>query len=114
MSDAAYLDQAASWSKDLTRMKSRGPGDTENAMRRVEREYGIDYGFLWSLRYRRERLKIISISVYESIRAAYREECSRQMRKLENEIIKTEEIAGPDHAAMHAAKALVGEGKGLK
>ena len=36
MSDAAYLDQAAVWSKDLTRMKARGPGDTENAMRRVE------------------------------------------------------------------------------
>lgn len=114
MSDAAYLDQAASWSKDLTRMKSRGPGDTENAMRRVEREYGIEYGFLWSLRYRRERLKIISISAYESIRAAYREECSRQMRKLENEINKTEKIAGPDNAVVHAAKALVGENEGLK
>jgi hypothetical protein len=24
MSDAAYLDQAAAWSKDLTRMKARG------------------------------------------------------------------------------------------
>lgn len=109
MSDAAYLDQAAIWSKDLTRMKARGPGDTENAMRRVEREYGIDYGFLWSLRYRRERLRTISISVYEGIRAAYREECQRQMRKLESEIAKTEEIAGPDHAAVRAAKALLGK-----
>lgn len=109
MSDAAYIDAAQRWSKDLTRMKSRGPGDTENAMRRVEREYGIDYGFLWSLRYRRERLRTISISVYEGIRAAYREECSRQMRKLENEITKTEQITGPDHASVRAAKALVGE-----
>ena len=107
MSDAAYLDQAALWSKDLTRMKSRGPGDTENAMRLVSREYRLDYGFLWSLRYRRERLKIISISVYEGIRAAYREECERQMRKLGNEIIKTEQITGPDNAAVRAAKALV-------
>ena len=109
MSDAAFLDQAAAWSKDLTRMKARGPGDTENAMRRVEREYGIDYGFLWSLRYRRERLRTISISVYESIRAAYRAECAAQMRKLENDIKRTEEIAGPDSAAVRAAKALVGE-----
>ena len=88
-------------------MKARGPGDTENAMRRVEREYGIDYGFLWSLRYRRERLRTISISVYESIRAAYRAECAAQMRKLENDIKRTEEIAGPDSAAIRAAKALV-------
>jgi hypothetical protein len=110
MSDAAYLDQAATWSKDLTRMKARGPGDTENAMRLIEREYGIEYGFLWSLRYRRDRLKIISISVYESIRAAYRAECERQMRKLENDIKRTEEIAGPDSNSVRAAKALLGKG----
>ena len=110
MSDAAYLDQAATWSKDLTRMKARGPGDTENAMRQIEREYGIEYGFLWSLRYRRDRLRIISLSVYESIRAAYREECERQMRKLEHEIVKTEQIAGADSAAIRSAKTLVGEG----
>ena len=109
MSDAAYLDQAATWSKDLTRMKARGPGDTENAMRLIEREYGIDYGFLWSLRYRRDRLRIISLSVYESIRAAYREECERQMRKLRHEITITEQIAGADADAVRAAKALVGE-----
>ena len=109
MSDAAYLDQAAVWSKDLTRMKSRGPGDTENAMRQIERQYGVDYGFLWSLRYRRERLRTISISVYEGIRAAYRAECAAQMRKLENDLRKTEEIAGPDSSAVRAAKALVGE-----
>jgi hypothetical protein len=109
MSDTAYLDQAAVWSKDLTRMKSRGAGDIENAMRQIEREYGIEYGFLWSLRYRRDRLRTISISVYEGIRAAYRAECERQMRKLEHEIVKTEQIAGPDSTAIRAAKALVGE-----
>jgi hypothetical protein len=112
MSDAAYLDQAASWSKDLTHMKSRGPGDTENAMRRIEREYGIEYGFLWSLRYRRDQLKIISLSVYEGIRAAYRAECERQMRKLENDIITTEKITGPDSPAVRAAKVIAGETKG--
>ena len=110
MSDTAYLDQAAMWSKDLTRMKSRGPGDIENAMRQIEREYGVDYGFLWSLRYRRDRLRTISISGYESIRAAYRAECERQMRKLENEIARTEEITGADNAAVRKAKTLVGEG----
>ena len=109
MSDTAYLDQAAVWSKDLTRMKSRGAGDIENAMRQIEREYGIEYGFLWSLRYRRDRLRTISISVYEGIRAAYRAECERQMRKLENEITRTEQIAGPNSASIRAAKALVGE-----
>lgn len=109
MSDAAYLDQAAAWSKDLTRMKARGPGDTENAMRQIERQYGVDYGFLWSLRYRRERLRTISLSVYESIRAAYRAECAAQMRKLENDLAKTEEAAGADNRVVIAVRALVGE-----
>jgi hypothetical protein len=109
MSDTAYLDQAAVWSKDLTRMKARGPGDIENAMRQIEREYGVDYGFLWSLRYRRDRLRTISISVYEGIRAAYRAECGRQMRKLENEITRTEKIAGADSGAVRSAKALLGK-----
>ncbi len=108
MSDAVYLDQAAAWSKDLTRMRSRG-SDTENAMRSIGRDYGIDYGFLWALRYRRERLKIISISVYESIRAAYLAECAAQLRKLENDIERTKEITGPDHAAVASAEAVVGK-----
>jgi hypothetical protein len=114
VSDAAYIDDAQRWSKDLTRMKSRGPGDTENAMRQIEREYGIDYGFLWSLRYRRDRLKIISVSVYEKIAAAYRAECERQMRKLKHEITITEQITGASSAAVRSAKALVGtyEGEG--
>lgn len=97
VSDAIYIDNAQRWSKALTRLKARGPGDTENAMRQIEREYGIDYGFLWSLRYRRDRLKIISISVYEKIAAAYRAECERQMRKLAHEISIT--------PAAHVAKA---------
>jgi hypothetical protein len=109
MTDAAYLDQAAIWSKDLTRMKARGPGDTDNAMRMIEREYGVDYSFIWSLRYRRERLKRISKSVFERIEAAYRMECQRQMQKLRHEIIITEQIAGPDSDAVRSAKALVGE-----
>ena len=112
MSDTAYLDQAATWSKDLTRMKARGPGDTENAMRKIEREYGIDYGFLWSLRYRRDRLRTISISVYEGIRAAYRAECAAQMRKLENDLKRTEKIAGLDHHLVASARAVVDAAKG--
>lgn len=109
MSDAAYLDQAAVWSKDLTRMRARGPGDMENAMRSIERDYGIDYWFIWQLRYRRDRIKVLSVSVYDRLKAAYSAECERQMRKLQHEITITETIAGPDCSAVRAAKTLVGE-----
>ncbi len=70
------------------------------------------YGFLWSLRYRRDRLKRISKSIFDRIEAAYQAECQRQMRKLRNEIKETEAVAGPDCDAVRAAKALVGEGEG--
>ena len=107
MSDAAYLDQAKSLTKEMTRLRSRGPGDTDNAMRDIARDYGIDYGFLWRLRYRREGLKIISHSVYECIKAAYRNECEKQMRRLGNEIEITERIAGPDNATVLQAKTFL-------
>jgi hypothetical protein len=107
MSDAAYLDQAAAWSKDLTRMRARGPGDIENAMRSLERDYGVDYWFIWQLRYSRDRLKFLSVSVYERLKSAYAAECERQMQKLRHEITITEAISGPDSDAVRAAKALV-------
>jgi hypothetical protein len=109
MTDAAYLDQAATWSKDLTRMRTRGPGDIDNAMRAIERDYGVDYWFIYQLRYKRDRLKFISVSVYERIKAAYQAECGRQMRKLQHDVKITEQVAGPDNAAVRSAKALLGE-----
>jgi hypothetical protein len=109
MQQVAYVDEAAEWGKSLTRMRARGPGDTENAMRSIEREYGVDYWILWRLRYRKTALRDIGVSVYMALKAAYQAECERQMRKLENEILRTEKITGPDSAAVHAAKALVGK-----
>jgi len=109
MSDAAYLDEAAEWSKRLTRMRARGPGDTENAMRAIERDYGVDYWLLWRLRYRRSVLKDIGISAYMRLKAAHQAECERQMRKLQHDIARTEAIAGAGCAAVGAAKAVVRE-----
>ena len=112
MLQVAYLDQAEKWSKDLTRMRARGAGDIENAMRSLEQEYGVDYSTMWSLRYRRDRIKRIGVEFYMRLQAAYRAECERQMRKLQNEIVSTEAITGPDNAAVVSAKALVGEDAG--
>ena len=107
MPRSAYLDEAAGWSKDLTRMRSRGPGDTENAMRSIAREYGVDYGTLWRLRYRRSSIKDIGVTVYMSLKAAYQAECERQLRKLKNEIANTEAVAGSASTVVDEAKALV-------
>lgn len=54
-----------SWSDDMTARaielhreivarEARGPGDVENAMRRLEAKYGLDFWSQWVCRYRRK------------------------------------------------------------
>lgn len=110
MPRVAYLDEAAEWGRTLTRMRAPGPGDTDNAMRSIERDYGVDYWILWRLRYRRSALRDIGVSAYMRLKAAYQAECERQMKKLQHEIEVTEKIAGADRNSIRAAKALVDAG----
>lgn len=108
LSDTVYIDEAANWSRELTRMLARGPGDTENAMRRIEREYGVAYGFIWSLRYRRDQLHIISHAVYERIKAAYYAECERQLKKLRHEL-HISKVTGANSDLVASAEAFLRE-----
>lgn len=109
MSDVAYIEQAANWSKDLTRMRCRGPGDLENAMRGIEREYGVDYWTLWQLRYTPNRLKDIGVSIYMRLQNAYQAECARQMRKFQHELEITKAKTGAAEALVRAAAAFARE-----
>jgi hypothetical protein len=109
MSDVAYINEAADLSKRLTRMRARGPGEIENAMRALERDYGIEYSFLWSLRYRRDQLKFISASFFARIKAAYAAECARQMRSLAHEYEVTKAQTGIADDFMDSVAALVAE-----
>lgn len=110
MSETAFVEEAAQWSRELTRMRVRGPGDAENALRGIEQEYGINYWTLWQLRYRLASVKKISAGTYALIKAAYDAERARQFNKLKRDIATTARVAGPDGHAVRAAKALVGEG----
>ncbi|VIO73859.1 hypothetical protein [Bradyrhizobium ivorense] len=112
MPQSAYLDEAVRWSKGLTQMRSRGPGDTDIAMRAIAREYGVSYAALWRLRYRRSSLKDIGVSVYMKLKAAYEAECRRQLGKLRDEIAITEAACGASSDLLDAAKALVREADG--
>jgi hypothetical protein len=109
MTASEYVERAAWISRELTRFRARGPGDIENAMRGIERDYGVDYWFLWRLRYRLSAIRDIGASVYARLVAAYRNECERQHAKLVHEIAITRELVGPDHETVVAAAAVVGE-----
>lgn len=109
MSSVEYVERAAWWSKELARFRARGPGDTENAMRAIGRDYAIDYWLLWRLRYRAQQIKDIGVSVYARLEAAYRSECERQHARLAHELNITRAIVGPDHKVVRAVEAVVGK-----
>jgi hypothetical protein len=106
MSDV-FVSNAQEWANELVRRESRGPGDYENAMRRLESRYGIPWQTFWRLRH--GRLKDVYVSIYVRLQAAYQAECERQMRLLahEIEIAKAKGLAGTP--AVAAAEALVDE-----
>ena len=99
--------KAQDWANELVRREARGPGDTENAMRRLEARYGIPWRAFWTLRYRPPA--DILTGLFLRLNAAYRAECDRQMRILEHETEITKIIAGPDAPAVRSALALVHE-----
>jgi len=89
----------------------KGPGDADNALRGIERDYGINYWTLWQLRYRLAGVKKISAGAYALIKSAYEAERARQFEKLKREISLTAAIAGVDDDSVRAAQNVVGEGE---
>lgn len=112
MSDAAFVERASEWAKALTQRESRGPGDLENAWRRLEARYGISVRTFWSLRYRRPNE--IAASIFYRLHAAYQAECERQMRRLEHDLSIARQIAGPDSDPVREAQALVANARPAK
>jgi hypothetical protein len=107
MSESAYVDQAATWAKRLTQTEARGPGDMENAWRRLEARYGVSWRTFWALRYRKPRE--ITAFLFDQLKAAHAAECERQERLFKHEREITAAISGPDSVLVRAASALAGE-----
>lgn len=107
MSDSAYAKDACSWANALIRRETRGPGDQENAMRRLEARYGISWRTFWSLKYRPP--SDVLTGIYFRLRDAYQSECERQMRLLEHELAITKAKAGALNPAVAATETVVGK-----
>lgn len=82
MSDV-FVSNAREWANELIRRESRGPGDQDGAMRRLEARYGIPATTFWRLRH--GRFKDIYASLYCRLQAAYLAECERQTRILKEQ-----------------------------
>lgn len=76
--EQAFVERAKEVARDLVQHESRGNGDTENAMRRLESRYGVPYGLLWSLRYRPPR--DIMMGAWHRLMIAYEAQCDHVER----------------------------------
>lgn len=106
MSEAAYVEDAAQIARTLVARERRGPGDTENAMRRLEARYGVPFNAWWSLRYRKP--KAIVAGLYARILAARDAEIARQQRILALEAEIAGKRMGLSHPTVRDAAALAG------
>lgn len=83
--EAKRVDQAAKWAEALVTKVHRGPGDSvEAAMYRAETKYGVPFGTLWALRYRKP--KAMWGGAWAYLKHVYEAECGRQEAKLRHEL----------------------------
>lgn len=80
---SVFVSNARDWANSLIQRESRGPGDLDGAMRRLEARYGIPANTFWRLRH--GRVKDIYVSTYTKLQAAYLAECERQTRILKQQ-----------------------------
>jgi hypothetical protein len=107
MNAATFVDSAGKLASYLVAREMRGPGDVDNAMRRLEARYGVPYQALWNLRYRRP--KEIAAHVYAGIISAYDAQCEQQAKRLEHERAVTKAKGSISEAFVRAADAALSE-----
>lgn len=75
---------ATEYVRTMVQRESRGPGDIDNAMQRLEARYGLPFWSLWHLR--RGRAKTCDAALFSRIKGAYLDMCQRQADNLLHEI----------------------------
>lgn len=77
-------EMASGYVRRMVEKETRGWGDMEGALQRIEARYGLPF---WSLdRIRTGRAKTIEAGLFARIRSAYVDMCERQVSILKHEI----------------------------
>lgn len=77
-------EMAAGYVRRMVESETRGWGDQEGALSRLEARYGIPF---WSMNnIRTGRAKTVEAGLFARIRGAYLDLCERQVAKLQHEI----------------------------
>lgn len=88
------VETASAYVKRMVERETKGWGDQENALSRLEARYGLPF---WSMDHLRTgRAKSVEAGLFHRIRAAYLDLCERQVAKLQHEIAIEKAIQGDD------------------
>ena len=74
---------AGGYVRRMVENETRGWGDTENALSRLEIKYGLPFWTLNNLR--TGRAKTVEATLYEKIRSAFADQCARHAARLLHE-----------------------------
>ena len=107
MNPTAFVDHTVDLNRALVNGECRGPGDLENAMRRVEQRWGIPFAVSWALRYRKP--KTIAADIYARHVQAVETFRETQLRRLENERANTKASNKLAAYFIRAAASVAGE-----
>lgn len=77
-------DMAIGYARRLIEEETRGTGDLESAMYRLEAKTGIGYWTLWGLW--NKRRKQVDADLFTRIRGAYYAACERQLSRLQHDL----------------------------
>jgi hypothetical protein len=107
MNPTAFVNHTVELNRRLVNGECRGPGDLENAMRRVEQKWGIPVSVSWALRYRKP--KTIAADIYARHVQAVETFRETQLQRLQDERTTTKATNKLAAYFVRAAAAVVGE-----
>lgn len=82
--EMSSVDVASGYVRRMVEHETKGWGDQDNALSRLEARYGLPF---WSLNHiRTGRAKTVEAGLFARIRGAYLDLCERQVAKLQHEI----------------------------
>lgn len=88
------VETASAYVKRMVERETRGWGDQDNALSRLEARYSLPK---WSLDHLRTgRAKSVDAGLFQRIRAAYLDLCERQVARLQHEIAIEKAIQDDD------------------
>jgi len=85
---------ATEYVRRMVQRETRGWGDLDNAMQRLETRYGLPFWTLWHLR--KGKAKSVETSMFARIEAAYLDMCGKQAANLLMEVERDNKAAGHD------------------